>query len=58
MLGSIARLLNARVVAVAIHVILPFWLTQLQRHINPPLNPTSCTLDISIYINFTLIFEA
>src|SRR5882757_9880280 len=44
------------VVSVAIHVTLTFWLTQLQRHINPPLNRTSYNLDISICINFTLIF--
>jgi hypothetical protein len=45
-------------VSIAKHVTLTFWLTQLQRHINPPLNRTSFTLYISIYINFTLIFYA
>jgi hypothetical protein len=53
----ISRLDN-EAVSVAIRVILAFWLAQLQRHINPPLNRTSCTLGISIYINFTLTFEA
>ena len=41
-----------RILPIAIHVILPFRLAKLQRHTNPPLKRTSCTLDISIYINF------
>jgi len=42
---------------VAIYVILWIRLSQLHRYINPPLNCTTCTLDISIYIKLTLIFE-
>jgi hypothetical protein len=30
----------------AIYVILPLRLAQLQRHINPPLNCTTCTLEV------------
>jgi hypothetical protein len=45
-------------VSVAMQVTLPFCLAQLQRYIIPPLNRTSYILDISIYINFTLIFKS
>jgi hypothetical protein len=43
--------------SVANHVIHPFRLGQLQRHIDPLLARTFCILDISIHANLTLIFE-
>jgi hypothetical protein len=42
---------------VAIYVVPLIRLAQLHRHMNPPLNCTTCTLNISIYIKLTLIFE-